>query len=115
MTHFIDTPAFADLPQTIPVFPLPGLLLLPGAQLPLHLFEERYRDMIRDAIKADRTIGIVQPRDPNNSEWAPTLYGIGCLGRIVSFRDSLEQQAKSSDPKSKKPSMGPKVTEKKDS
>ena len=88
MTHFIDTPAFADLPQTIPVFPLPGLLLLPGAQLPLHLFEERYRDMIRDAIKADRTIGIVQPRDPNNSEWAPTLYGIGCLGRIVSFRES---------------------------
>ncbi len=88
MTHFIDTPAFADLPQTIPVFPLPGLLLLPGGQLPLHLFEERYRDLIRDAIRGDRMIGIMQPRDPNNSEWAPTLYGIGCLGRIVSFRES---------------------------
>jgi Lon protease-like protein len=88
VTHFIDTPAFADLPQTIPVFPLPGLLLLPGGQLPLHLFEERYRDLIRDAIRGDRMIGIMQPRDPNNSEWAPTLYGIGCLGRIVSFRES---------------------------
>jgi hypothetical protein len=88
VTHFVDTPAFAALPKTIPVFPLPGLLLLPGGQLPLHFFEERYRDLIRDAIKTDRAIGIIQPRDPNNSEWAPTLYGIGCLGRIVSFRES---------------------------
>jgi Lon protease-like protein len=88
VTHFVGTPAFADLPRTIPVFPLPGLLLLPGGKLPLHLFEERYRDMIRDAVKTDRAIGIIQPRDPNNSEWAPTLYGIGCLGRIVSFRES---------------------------
>jgi len=88
VTHFVETPDFADLPQDIPVFPLPGLLLLPGGQLPLHLFEERYRDLIRDALKADRLIGIMQPRDPNNSEWAPALYGVGCLGRIVSFRES---------------------------
>jgi len=88
VTHFVETPAFADLPENIPVFPLPGMLLLPGGQLPLHLFEERYRDLIRDALKADRMIGIMQPRDPNNSEWAPTLYGVGCLGRIVSFRES---------------------------
>jgi len=88
VTHFVETPAFADLPRDIPVFPLPGLLLLPGGQLPLHLFEERYRDLIRDALKADRMIGIMQPRDPNNNEWAPALYSVGCLGRIVSFRES---------------------------
>lgn len=88
MTQYVNTPPFDQLPRTIPVFPLPGILLLPGGQLPLHLFEERYRDLIADAISGDRMIGIMQPRDPDNSEWAPALYPIGCLGRIVSFRES---------------------------
>ncbi len=88
MTHFVGTPAFDKLPLSIPVFALPGILLLPGGQLPLHLFEERYRDMTRDAVAADRMIGILQPRDPNHSEWGPTLYRTGCLGRVVAFRES---------------------------
>ncbi len=88
MTQFVNTPPFDALPRTVPVFPLPGILLLPGGQLPLHLFEERYRDLIRDAISGDRMIGIMQPRNPDHSEWAPELYRIGCLGRIVSFRES---------------------------
>ncbi|MDA0368818.1 MAG: LON peptidase substrate-binding domain-containing protein [Proteobacteria bacterium] len=92
MTHFVGTPAFDKLPPSIPVFVLPGILLLPGGQLPLHLFEERYRDLARDAVAADRMIGIMQPRDPNHSEWAPTLYRTGCLGRVVAFRESEDSR-----------------------
>ena len=88
MTHFAGTPPFDVLPRTVSIFALPGILLLPGGQMPLHLFEDRYRDLIRDAIAGDRMIGILQPRDPDHNEWAPTLYRTGCLGRIVAFRES---------------------------
>jgi len=63
----------------IPVFPLAGALLFPGAQLPLHIFEPRYRAMVRDALASDRLIGMVQPRDQREP---PGLFEIGCLGRI---------------------------------
>jgi Lon protease-like protein len=64
----------------IPVFPLAGALLFPRAQLPLHIFEPRYREMIRDALAGDRLIGMVQPRSEAEP---PALFEIGCLGRIV--------------------------------
>jgi Lon protease-like protein len=64
----------------IPVFPLAGAILFPGAQLPLHIFEPRYRAMVADALAADRLIGMVQPRDQGEP---PALFGIGCLGKIV--------------------------------
>jgi Lon protease-like protein len=63
----------------IPVFPLAGALLFPGTQLPLHIFEPRYREMVRDALAGDRLIGMVQTRD---SAEPPALFEIGCLGRI---------------------------------
>ena len=70
----------------IPVFPLAGALLFPRAQLPLHIFEPRYRDMVRDALAGDRLIGMVQPRpgaeSGPGSEDAPALFETGCLGRI---------------------------------
>ncbi|HEY0112289.1 MAG TPA: LON peptidase substrate-binding domain-containing protein [Allosphingosinicella sp.] len=69
----------------IPVFPLAGALLFPGTQLPLHIFEPRYRDMIRDALAADRLIGMIQPRDQKT---VPALFEIGCLGRIVSAEET---------------------------
>jgi len=69
----------ADLPKTIPIFPLPGALLLPRARLPLHIFEPRYRAMVGDALARDRRIGMIQPQRPH--EGAP-LFQIGCLGRI---------------------------------
>lgn len=77
----------ADLPQTIPVFPLPGALLLPRAQLPLHIFEPRYLAMIEDVMKTPaRLIGMVQPYD------GPTktgqLHSIGCAGRMTSFSET---------------------------
>ena len=66
-------------PLRIPVFPLAGALLFPRAQLPLHIFEPRYRDMVRDALAGDRLIGMVQPRDQAEP---PALFETGCLGRI---------------------------------
>lgn len=64
----------------IPVFPLAGALLFPGAQLPLHIFEPRYRAMVRDALASDGLIGMIQPRD---REEPPHLFEIGCIGRIA--------------------------------
>ena len=64
----------------IPVFPLAGALLFPGAQLPLHIFEQRYRTMIRDALASDKLIGMVQPRGEGEP---PALFEIGCIGRII--------------------------------
>jgi Lon protease-like protein len=70
----------------VPVFPLAGALLFPGAQLPLHIFEPRYRAMVRDALASDRVIGMVQPRDQAEP---PLLFEVGCLGRIAAA-DELE-------------------------
>ncbi|GGN59620.1 MAG: ATP-dependent protease [Novosphingobium sp.] len=63
----------------ITIFPLPGAVLYPGLQLPLHIFEPRYRAMVSDALARDRLIGMIQPQRPE--EGAP-LFEIGCLGRI---------------------------------
>lgn len=63
----------------ISIFPLAGAVLYPGLQLPLHIFEPRYRAMISDALARDRRIGMIQPQ--RNHEGAP-LYEVGCLGRI---------------------------------
>jgi Lon protease-like protein len=63
----------------ISIFPLPGAVLYPGLQLPLHIFEPRYRALVGDALVRDRLIGIIQPQRP--VEGAP-LFEVGCLGRI---------------------------------
>lgn len=63
----------------ISIFPLPGVILFPGLQLPLHIFEPRYRALVGDALVRDRRIGMIQPQRP--MEGAP-LYEIGCVGRI---------------------------------
>jgi hypothetical protein len=68
----------------IPIFPLPGALLFPRSQLPLHIFEPRYRTMLRDALAGDRMIGMVQPRDEREP---PALFAVGCLGRIVASEE----------------------------
>jgi Lon protease-like protein len=64
----------------VPVFPLAGALLFPRSRLPLHIFEPRYRDMIRDAMAGDRLIGMIQPRDDRDP---PSLFDVGCLGHIA--------------------------------
>ena len=77
-----------DLPDTIPVFPLPGALLLPRARLPLHIFEPRYLQMLDDALKTKhRLIGMIQPREvPGTGE--KRLNAIGCAGRVTGFSET---------------------------
>lgn len=65
--------------QRISIFPLPGAILFPGLQLPLHIFEPRYRALVTDALARDRRIGMIQPERPE--EGAP-LFRIGCVGKI---------------------------------
>jgi Lon protease-like protein len=80
----------ADLPEVIPVFPLPGALLLPRGQMPLNIFEPRYLAMVDDSLRdGHRLIGMIQP-DPAHpgSEEKPTLFKIGCVGRITQIAES---------------------------
>ena len=78
----------SDLPDIVPVFPLPGALLLPRARLPLHIFEPRYLAMIEDAMKTPhRLIGMIQPRDGKMSG-EPKLHAIGCAGRLTGFSET---------------------------
>jgi len=80
----------ADLPEVIPVFPLPGALLLPRGQLPLNIFEPRYLAMVDDSMRdGHRLIGMIQP-DPAHPGPAdkPTLYRVGCVGRITQLAES---------------------------
>jgi Lon protease-like protein len=78
-----------DLPAIVPIFPLGGVLLLPGSPLPLHIFEPRYRAMTRDALAAGGYIAMTQPSgetgdDPMN----PPVYGTACLGKIVASEET---------------------------
>lgn len=78
----------ADLPDTLPVFPLPGALLLPRSRLPLHIFEPRYLAMLDDALKTrERLIGMVQPNEVPGRE-GNGLQTIGCVGRITQFSET---------------------------
>jgi Lon protease-like protein len=108
-------PELDDLPETLPVFPLPGVLLLPGGRLPLNIFEPRYLRMVEDALAGSRLIGMVQPvlEDEGEGEFAAleaeaggeldesagadpaladpgsaALYATGCAGRIVAFSET---------------------------
>ncbi len=79
-------PLPADLPDTIPIFPLPGALLLPRARLPLHIFEPRYLAMVEDAMKTrERLIGMIQPVEQGNPS---RLHAIGCAGRLTAFSET---------------------------
>ena len=79
-----------DIPDTVPVFPLAGALLLPGGQMPLHIFEPRYLEMVDAALRGDRLIGMIQPKFSGDvgSPDKPNLCGVGCLGRLASFAES---------------------------
>jgi Lon protease-like protein len=73
------------VPEVIPVFPLPQTVLLPAEVLPLHIFEPRYKDMVRDALRTHRVIGMVEPMPGHESELAgrPPLRPVGCAGFIA--------------------------------
>jgi Lon protease-like protein len=72
-------------PLRLPIFPLAGAILFPRSQLPLHIFEPRYREMVRDALDGAGRIGMIQPQSPED-EAAP-LYTVGCVGEIVGVEE----------------------------
>jgi Lon protease-like protein len=77
------------LPDTLPIFPLSGVVLLPRGRLPLNIFEPRYLSMIEHALGQGRLIGMVQPSAPESEDGViPPLYNIGCAGRITSFTET---------------------------
>jgi Lon protease-like protein len=73
------------LPPTLPLFPLPNVVLFPNVFLPLHVFEPRYRQMVQQALAADRLIGMVllKPGFEADYEATPAIYHIGCAGTIT--------------------------------
>jgi Lon protease-like protein len=79
-----------DLPETLPVFPLPGALLLPRGQMPLNIFERRYLAMVDDAMRdGHRLIGMIQPdvfHSPDETK--PQLFRVGCVGRITQLAET---------------------------
>jgi Lon protease-like protein len=79
------------VPAVIPVFPLPGALLLPRGQMPLNIFEPRYLAMVDDALRSgDRLIGMIQPdpAHPGADPDKPQLFHVGCVGRMTQFAES---------------------------
>ena len=74
------------LPKIIPVFPLSNFIIFPKTSVPLNIFEPRYINMIDDAMKGNRMIGMIQPKSFNQK--TPDLYKIGCVGKITSFNET---------------------------
>ncbi|MEE4376272.1 MAG: LON peptidase substrate-binding domain-containing protein [Candidatus Competibacteraceae bacterium] len=84
MSKHVFSPEFDQLPDTLPIFPLTGAIVLPFVQLPLNIFEKRYLTMIFDALSELRMIGMIQPKSPDED----AIYPIGCAGRISSFQET---------------------------
>ena len=89
MGFVTDSAKLADMPATLPIFPLGGVLLLPRGRLPLNVFEPRYLAMVEDALASpDRMIGIIQPTEKERGGKPQGLYPIGCAGRLVSWSET---------------------------
>lgn len=81
--------SLTDAPEIIPIFPLPGALLLPRGRLPLNIFEPRYLVMIDDAMKTDgRLIGMIQPQGDTKTRGCKGLFKVGCAGRITTLSET---------------------------
>jgi Lon protease-like protein len=81
--HNID-----NLPKTVAVFPLSGILLLPRGQLPLNVFEPRYLTMVDDALAGNRLIAMIQPTENEEKILKPPLSAVGCAGRLSAYRET---------------------------
>lgn len=80
------------LPPVIPVFPLNGVILIPGSNLPLNIFEPRYLQMVRDAATSNNLIGMIQPKMPEGDDPAPDLYEVGAVGKIEDLTEVEENR-----------------------
>jgi uncharacterized protein len=88
MSRTAFDPALEDLPRVLPIFPLEGVLLLPGGRLPLNIFEPRYLAMFDHALASQRLIGMIQPCETIDGDAVPKVYETGCVGRITSFTET---------------------------
>ena len=88
MTRTAFDPSFEELPRALPIFPLGGVLLLPGGRLPLNIFEPRYLAMFDDALSSNRLIGMIQPVEESEEQKVPKTYDTGCAGRITAFSET---------------------------
>ena len=77
-----------ELPAQIPVFQLSNFIIFPNATVPLNIFEPRYIDMINDSMKTSKTIGMIQPKTSASGNNSPELHEVGCLGKIISFKET---------------------------
>ena len=77
-----------DLPKTIPVFPISNFIIFPKTTVPLNIFEPRYIQMINESMKSNKLIGMIQPKTSSTDQTKPILHEIGCLGKIMSFKDT---------------------------
>ena len=77
-----------DLPKEIPVFPLSNFIIFPKTTVPLNIFEPRYLDMVNDAMKSNKFIGMIQPKTSSDQMDIPSLHDVGCLGKITTFRET---------------------------
>jgi len=84
--------SFSDLPPSLPLFPLTGVVLLPRGHLPLNIFEPRYLEMVDHALAGDRLIGMIQPTENEETVLKPRLSRVGCAGKIVSFRETEDNR-----------------------
>ena len=75
-----------NLPNILPVFPLSNFIIFPKTTVPLNIFEKRYLEMINDSMTGNRMIGMIQPKEQNKQN--PSLYKIGCAGKITSFNET---------------------------
>ena len=78
-----------DLPKIIPLFPLSNFIIFPHTTVPLNVFEAKYVEMINDSMKLNKLIGLIQPKT-NSMNSIPDLHETGCLGKITSFKDTLD-------------------------
>ncbi len=82
-----------DLPKQIPLFPLSNFIIFPKTTVPLNIFEPRYIDMINDSMKSNKFIGMIQPKIYKDEiSKIPKLYNIGCMGKIVTFKETDDQR-----------------------
>ena len=81
------TQSYEQLPNTLPIFPLNGAVVLPGGTLTLNIFEPRYLNMVQDAMKADQLIGMIQPK----GDLTPAqLHNVGCAGRVIHYSETVD-------------------------
>jgi len=77
-----------NFPKIIPVFPLSNFIIFPNTTVPLNIFEPRYLDMVNDSMKSNKLIGMIQPKNSRDKNGIPKLHDVGCLGKIISFKET---------------------------